>query len=156
VALQQNNYILLHLRFNHVILHFSGIICCEYSANHQCGVWPFFCCNCHVCCPCLLPQQATMIIADASTCLEVSGNGELLEPADGVHAIGSGARFAIAAARALMVVPDLTAFEIAQRAMKLAAAKCVYTNDCLLWEVIGADGKLQSGGSSSSSTGTGQ
>lgn len=68
-----------------------------------------------------------MIIADASTCLEVSGKGELLEPRDGVHAIGSGARFAVAAARALMgtALPPL---EIAQRAMAISAARCVYTN----------------------------
>ena len=71
-----------------------------------------------------------MIIADATTCLEVSGKGELLEPADGVHAIGSGSRFAVAAARALMgtALPPL---EIAQRAMAISAARCVYTNRCV-------------------------
>ena len=53
-----------------------------------------------------------MIIADGSTCLEVSGSGEVLEPSDGVHAIGSGSRFAIAAARALVDLPDLTAEEV--------------------------------------------
>lgn len=76
---------------------------------------------------CAGASQAVMIIADATTCLEVSGKGELLEPADGVHAIGSGARFAVAAARALMgtALPPL---EIAQRAMAISAARCVYTN----------------------------
>lgn len=92
-----------------------------------------------------------MIVADATTCLEVSGRGELLEPADGVHAIGSGSRFAIAAARALMRVPTLSPYEIAERAMKIAAEKCVYTNDSIIWERIDADGQLHSGGSSSSS-----
>lgn len=71
--------------------------------------------------------QAVMIIADATTCLEVSGKGELLEPADGVHAIGSGARFAVAAARALLTTA-LPPLEIAQRAMAISAARCVYTN----------------------------
>eukprot|EP00879_Flechtneria_rotunda_P010986 GHRR01011479.1.p1 GENE.GHRR01011479.1~~GHRR01011479.1.p1 ORF type:complete len:311 (+),score=96.07 GHRR01011479.1:432-1364(+) len=89
--------------------------------------------------------EATMIIADATTCLEVSGRGDLLEPADGIHAIGSGARFAIAAARALITVPGLAPLNIAQRAMKIAAEKCVYTNSNIIWEVIGADGQLESG-----------
>lgn len=84
--------------------------------------------------PCLCSfcsVQAVMIIADATTCLEVSGKGELLEPADGVHAIGSGSRFAVAAARALMgtALPPL---EIAQRAMAISAARCVYSN-LFLW-----------------------
>jgi ATP-dependent HslUV protease subunit HslV len=89
-----------------------------------------------------------MIVADATTCLEVSGRGELLEPADGVHAIGSGSRFAIAAARALMTVPGLQPLDIAQRAMRIAAEKCVYTNSNFIWECIGQDGQLQSGSSS--------
>lgn len=100
--------------------------------------------------PHAVPLQATMIVADAATCLEVSGRGELLEPSDGVHAIGSGSRFAIAAARALMQVPGLQPFDIAQRAMRIAAEKCVYTNSNFIWEVIDAEGQLQSGSSSSS------
>jgi ATP-dependent HslUV protease subunit HslV len=91
-----------------------------------------------------------MIIADATTCLEVSGRGELLEPADGVHAIGSGSRFAIAAARALMTVPGLQPLDIAQRAMRIAAEKCVYTNSNFIWECIGQDGQLQNGSNSGS------
>lgn len=95
-----------------------------------------------------------MIIADASTTLEVSGNGELLEPADGVHAIGSGSRFAVAAARALLQhAPGLGPLEIASRAMAIAAEKCVYTNSCFTWEVIGPDGQLA--GSSDESGGSG-
>ncbi|WIA13656.1 hypothetical protein OEZ85_007218 [Tetradesmus obliquus] len=99
--------------------------------------------------------EATMIVADATTCLEVSGRGELLEPADGVHAIGSGSRFAIAAARALMTVPGLQPLDIAQRAMRIAAEKCVYTNSNFIWECIGQDGQLQSGGSSGSGSSQG-
>jgi ATP-dependent HslUV protease subunit HslV len=77
-----------------------------------------------------------MIIADANTCLEVSGKGELLEPQDGVHAIGSGARFAVAAARALMTTA-LPPLEIAQRAMAISAARCVYTNRYVLGIAVG-------------------
>jgi ATP-dependent HslUV protease subunit HslV len=95
-----------------------------------------------------------MIVADATTCLEVSGRGELLEPADGVHAIGSGSRFAIAAARALMSVPGLQPLDVAQRAMRIAAEKCVYTNSNFIWECIGEDGQLQSGSSSSQAGGS--
>lgn len=125
-----------------------------------------------------------MIVADAGTCLEVSGSGEVLEPSDGVHgaapatgaplpamravrlvqmrassrpqrwralwlpsslftarvrvaggpplpppaAIGSGARFAIAAARALVDQPQLSALDVAQRAMRIAADKCIYVS----------------------------
>lgn len=68
-----------------------------------------------------------MIVADATTCLEVTGKGEVLEPEDGVHAIGSGARFAVAAARALMATA-LPPLEVAQRAMAISAARCIYTN----------------------------
>lgn len=56
--------------------------------------------------------QASMLVADASSCLEVSGSGEVLEPPDGVHAIGSGARWAIAAARALIDEPGFDAFQV--------------------------------------------
>lgn len=89
--------------------------------------------------------QATMIVADGATCLEVSGSGEVLEPSDGVHAIGSGSRFAIAAARALMDQPQLSALDVAHRAMRIAADKCIYTNDSFLWEGVGKDGSPTSG-----------
>ena len=83
---------------------------------------------------------ASIIVADASTCLEVSGSGEVLEPADGVHAIGSGSRFAVAAARALMDVEGWTAEGIARRAMEIAAQRCVYTNNEFILESVGSDG----------------
>jgi uncharacterized membrane protein YgcG len=72
-----------------------------------------------------------MLVADATTCLEVSGKGELLEPADGVHAIGSGSRFAVAAARALLHT-GLPPLDVARRAMRIAAERCIYTNRCVL------------------------
>ncbi len=85
-------------------------------------------------------MQATMIVADATSCLEVSGSGEVLEPHDGVHAIGSGGRFAVAAARALLDVEGLDALEIARRAMAIAADRCIYTNTHFVWEVLGGGG----------------
>lgn len=90
-----------------------------------------------------------MIVADASTCLEVGGNGDVLEPADGVHAIGSGARFAIAAARALTEASDLGALDIATKAMRIAADRCVYTNTNFFWEQLMSDGSIVSGSNTS-------
>ena len=72
--------------------------------------------------------EAMMTVADADHSFTLTGNGDVLEPSDGVVAIGSGGNYALAAARALMTVPDLSAEEIARRAMKIAADICVYTN----------------------------
>jgi ATP-dependent HslUV protease subunit HslV len=72
--------------------------------------------------------EAMMAVADADRSFTLTGNGDVLEPEDGVIAIGSGGNFALAAARALITVPDLTAEEVARRAMKIAADICVYTN----------------------------
>lgn len=96
-----------------------------------------------------------MIVADGASCLEVSGAGEVLEPADGVHAIGSGSKFAVAAARALLDVPGMSAMAVAQRAMQIAAERCVYTNTQFVWEVIGQDGALSAGGAGSTAGGPG-
>jgi ATP-dependent HslUV protease subunit HslV len=60
----------------------------------------------------------------------------VLEPDDGIIAIGSGGNFALAAARALIEVPDLTAEEVARRAMKIAGDICVYTNHSVVVETI--------------------
>ncbi len=79
--------------------------------------------------------EAMMVVADATTTLILSGTGDVVEPEDGVSAIGSGGPFALAAARALLPF-DLSADEIARRAMKIAADICVYTNDNLVIESI--------------------
>lgn len=71
--------------------------------------------------------EAMMIVADASTSLVLTGNGDVLEPENGIAAIGSGGNFALAAARALSD-SDLDAEAIARRAMEIAAEICVYTN----------------------------
>lgn len=72
--------------------------------------------------------EAMMIVVDKKASLIVSGTGDVIEPEDGVLAIGSGGVYALAAARALITVPDISAEEIAVRAMKIAADICVYTN----------------------------
>jgi ATP-dependent HslUV protease subunit HslV len=82
--------------------------------------------------------EALMIVADQGTSLMISGNGDVMEPeAHGVLAIGSGGSFALAAARALVDNTTLTAREIAERALHIAADICIYTNHELTIETIG-------------------
>jgi ATP-dependent HslUV protease, peptidase subunit HslV len=80
--------------------------------------------------------EALMAVADKDRSFTLTGNGDVLEPEDGVIAIGSGGNYALAAARALMAVPDLSSEEIARRAMKIAADICVYTNGNIIIESI--------------------
>ncbi len=77
-----------------------------------------------------------MTVADADHSYTLTGNGDVLAPEDGIIAIGSGGNYALAAARALIDVPDLTAEEIARRAMKIAGDICVYTNRNIVVETI--------------------
>src|SRR6266567_2411945 len=72
--------------------------------------------------------EALLIVADKEHGFVVSGSGELIEPDDGVLAIGSGGSFALAAARALLKDTKLNQAEIVQRALEIAADICVYTN----------------------------
>jgi ATP-dependent HslUV protease subunit HslV len=81
--------------------------------------------------------EAMLIVADKTTLLTVTGSGDVLEPEYAVAAIGSGGQFALAAARALMDF-DLSAEEIARRAMAIAAEICVYTNTALVVESLSA------------------
>ncbi len=80
--------------------------------------------------------EAMMAVADAEVSLVVTGNGDVLEPEDGVIGIGSGGTFALSAARALIDIEGLGAEQIARRAMGIAADICVYTNRNLTVEVI--------------------
>jgi len=80
--------------------------------------------------------EALLVVADAEKCLIVSGSGDVIEPDDGVVAIGSGGSYALAAARALVRESDLGAREIVERAMKIAAEICVYTNDRITIEEL--------------------
>ncbi|MDY0305922.1 MAG: ATP-dependent protease subunit HslV [Desulfovibrio aminophilus] len=75
--------------------------------------------------------EAMLLAADAETILIISGTGDVIEPDDGLAAIGSGGPYALAAARALARNTELPAREIAERAMRIAAEICVYTNDNL-------------------------
>jgi ATP-dependent HslUV protease subunit HslV len=80
--------------------------------------------------------DALLIVADREHILLLSGNGDLIEPDDGVLAIGSGGPYALAAARALMQHTKLPASAVAEDAMRIAAAICVYTNDHILVEEL--------------------
>ncbi len=79
--------------------------------------------------------EAMMLVADKSVSLALTGTGDVLEPEDGVMAIGSGGNYALAAARAL-IDTDKDAEEIARKAMKIASSICVYTNDNFVVETI--------------------
>jgi ATP-dependent HslUV protease subunit HslV len=80
--------------------------------------------------------EAMMAVADIDRSFTLTGNGDVLEPEDGVIAIGSGGNYALSAARALMSVDGLSAEEIARRAMKIASDICVYTNTNVTMEVL--------------------
>ncbi|MBW2061255.1 MAG: ATP-dependent protease subunit HslV [Deltaproteobacteria bacterium] len=73
--------------------------------------------------------EALLVTADKDHSLIISGTGDVIEPDDGLTAIGSGGPFALAAARALVKYADLTAREIVEEAMRIAAGICVYTNE---------------------------
>jgi ATP-dependent HslUV protease subunit HslV len=73
--------------------------------------------------------EALLLVADAQNIYILSGQGDVIEPDKDCAAIGSGGGFALAAATALMENTQLSAREIAERAMKIAAAVCIYTND---------------------------
>jgi len=79
--------------------------------------------------------EAMMAVADKEASLVLTGTGDVLEPEDGLIGIGSGGSFALAAARALMPF-DLSAEDIARRAMKIAADICIYTNENVTVEQI--------------------
>jgi ATP-dependent HslUV protease, peptidase subunit HslV len=80
--------------------------------------------------------EAMMAVADREVSLVLTGVGDVLEPEKGLIGIGSGGSYALSAARALIDIPDLTAEQIARRAMAIAAEICVYTNTEVALEVI--------------------
>ena len=79
--------------------------------------------------------EAMMLVADKTSALVITGTGDVLEPEDGVAAIGSGGNYALSAARALADM-DLDAEAIVRKAMKIAAEICVYTNENLTVESL--------------------
>jgi len=83
--------------------------------------------------------EALMVVADRTASLMISGTGELLEPENGLQAIGSGGNYAYAAARALLEGTELDARSIVERALHIAADLCVYTNHHLTLEELSYD-----------------
>lgn len=80
--------------------------------------------------------EAMLLCADKDNLMLVSGTGEVIEPDDGILAIGSGGNYALAAARALYQNTELSAAEIAERALKVASEICVYTNSSIIVEKV--------------------
>ena len=80
--------------------------------------------------------ESLMIVADKDTLLMISGNGEVIEPENGICAIGSGGNYALAAAKALEQNTNLTAKEIAEKALNIAADICIFTNHNIIVEEI--------------------
>ncbi len=88
--------------------------------------------------------EALLAVADAGTSLIITGNGDVIEPEDGLIAIGSGGPYAQAAARALLAHSDLSAREIVTAAMGIAADICIYTNAKLVIEELATGDKKES------------
>ncbi|MCW8858741.1 MAG: ATP-dependent protease subunit HslV [Deltaproteobacteria bacterium] len=80
--------------------------------------------------------EALLIVADKDVSLVISGAGDVIEPDDGIAAIGSGGSFALAAGRAMVAYSDLDAEKIAEQALHIAADICIYTNKHIAVEVI--------------------
>lgn len=81
--------------------------------------------------------EAMMLVADETVTLALTGTGDVLEPEQGIMAIGSGGNYALAAAKALLDT-DLGAEDLARKAMAIAAEICIYTNDNLVVELLDA------------------
>ncbi|MFF2089000.1 ATP-dependent protease subunit HslV [Paenibacillus sp. NPDC058174] len=83
--------------------------------------------------------EALMLVMDTTGLLLISGNGEIIEPDDGILAIGSGGNYALSAARALQKhAPQMSARDIAKASLEVAADICVYTNHNIIVEEIGS------------------
>jgi len=80
--------------------------------------------------------EAMLLLGDPETLLMVSGNGDVIEPDDGVAAIGSGGAYALAAARSLARYTEMSAKEIVEAALRVASEICIYTNDNLSVETL--------------------
>ena len=81
--------------------------------------------------------EAMLVVMNTESTLLISGTGDVIEPDEGVIAIGSGGSYALAAARALLRNSDLPAAEIARRSLEIAAEICIYTNDEIMVEEMG-------------------
>ena len=85
--------------------------------------------------------EASLIVANEEECFLISGYGDVIEPDDGLIAIGSGGAYALSAARALMRCSELSASKIAQQSLEIAGEICIYTNHEITMETIGARDK---------------
>ena len=83
--------------------------------------------------------EALLVVADRESSLIVSGTGDVIEPEDGICAIGSGGNYALAAARALVQHSNLSARQIAEESMRIASQICVFTNDQVVVEELEAE-----------------
>ena len=82
--------------------------------------------------------EAMLVVMDETSTLLVSGTGDVIEPDEGVIAIGSGGSYALAAARALLRHTELSAADVARESLRIASEICVYTNDSIVLEEIGS------------------
>lgn len=80
--------------------------------------------------------EALLLVANKHQILVISGNGDVIEPDEGVHAIGSGGMYALAAARALLRHSDLSAADIARESLRITSEICVFTNDSIVMEEL--------------------
>ena len=80
--------------------------------------------------------EAMLVVADSHSSLILTGNGDVLEPEDGLMAIGSGGSFALSAARALIDIEGLDAEKIARKSLKIAGDICIYTNHNIIVESL--------------------
>ncbi len=80
--------------------------------------------------------ESMLIVADKENLLILSGTGEVIDPDEGIAAIGSGGNYALAAARALVQNTELSAAEIAEKALRIAASICVFTNENIIVEEV--------------------
>lgn len=95
--------------------------------------------------------EAQLIVADADSILLLSGDGDVIEPDDGVLAIGSGAPFATAAAKALIQYTALSAEEVVRASMSVTAEICIFTNDRITVEVVDSSTEAHEDGKNAAS-----
>ncbi len=81
--------------------------------------------------------EAMLIVADSEKTLILTGTGDVIEPENGIAAIGSGGNYALSAARALIDIKGHTAEDIAKKSLRIAGELCIYTNNNLTFEKIG-------------------
>ena len=103
-------------------------------AHHSAGFAELVCANSLRSDKAMRKLEAMLIVASGETLMIVSGTGEVIEPDDGIAAVGSGGNYAMAAARALKENTDLSAHEIAEKALHIAADICVFTNHNVIVE----------------------